>query len=477
MTTSNRLIKIYQHLVEHEDWITAQELAVLLNCSVKTVRKDIVELTSFLPENWLIETQRGKGVFLHRPPNQTNLAFEHLINETDKLHNLITFLIRNESGCSLSEVSQALYYSASTISKVLELLRKDLKKYYLKIDMRPIRINGEEFHLRQFYFDFYLRKHCFHMVSEQFSESIYSFISEIERKGGFTFSDHGYAQLPILLSIWQSRMIKKEYITEFIYPAVLVESGNSIDWLLTLIKNYLESIHVMFIPSELHYGAALILGAARVEKKKDDDCLSMNQIIGKPQLDSIMNVINYVEKQTQLPFSKDPILVQQCHEYFEHAKIRLITKVYSYANPHKSIIKNKQAFLYNCIQEAIVRNCNYAESFRDDDFADITMYFMASKKGQEMQQKEKTILLYMNDLGVMRYMKLKLLDNINGHIRLMTTNQVHEMVSLALHGDLDAIITTNHHIYGLVTNDIPVLQVSPLLSDSEVKMIKNNLKL
>ncbi|WP_031418672.1 helix-turn-helix domain-containing protein, partial [Lysinibacillus sphaericus] len=108
MTTSNRLIKIYQHLVEHEDWITAQELAVLLNCSVKTVRKDIVELTSFLPENWLIETQRGKGVFLHRPPNQTNLAFEHLINETDKLHNLITFLIRNESGCSLSEVSQAL---------------------------------------------------------------------------------------------------------------------------------------------------------------------------------------------------------------------------------------------------------------------------------------------------------------------------------------------------------------------------------
>ncbi len=477
MTTSNRLIKLYQHLVEHEDWITAQELAVLLNCSVKTVRKDLIELTSFLPGNWIIETLRGKGVFLHRPPNQTSLAFEHLINETDKLHNLITFLIRNESGCSLSEVSEALFYSGSTISKVLELLRNDLKKYYLKIDMRPIRINGEEFHLRQFYFDFYLRKHCFPLISEQASESIYSFMNEIERKGSFTFSDHSYAQLPILLSIWQSRMIKKKYITEFVYPAVLVESDNSIDWLLTLIESYLKSIQVMVIPSELHYGAALILGAARIEKRKDNHCLSMNEIIGQPQFDSIRNVIKYVEEQTQLPFSNDPILVQQCHEYFEHAKIRLLTKVYSYANHHKSIIKNKQAFLYNCIQEAIVRNCNYAESFRDDDFADITMYFMASKKGHEIQQKEKTILLYMNDLGVLRYIMLKLLDHINGHIRLMTTNQAHEMVSLALHGDIDAIITTNHHIYGLVTNDIPVLQVSPLLSDSEIKMIKNNLKI
>lgn len=45
---SNRLIKLYQHLVEHEDWIAAQELAVLLNRSVNTVRKDLIELTSFL---------------------------------------------------------------------------------------------------------------------------------------------------------------------------------------------------------------------------------------------------------------------------------------------------------------------------------------------------------------------------------------------------------------------------------------------
>lgn len=125
MKTPNRLIKLYQYLVDHEEWITTQELAVKMDCSAKTVRKDLELLKSFLPENGFIVSQRGKGVYLHRPDNHSNLAFEHVIKETDKMQNLMSFLIQNDSGCSLVEVSRALFYSVSTVSKLLKMVRKE----------------------------------------------------------------------------------------------------------------------------------------------------------------------------------------------------------------------------------------------------------------------------------------------------------------------------------------------------------------
>ncbi|MFW5438184.1 BglG family transcription antiterminator [Paenibacillus apiarius] len=474
MKTPNRLIKLYQNLADREKWITTQELAVMMDCSAKTIRKDLELLKSFLPENWFIISQRGKGVYLHRPDNQLNLAFEHVINETDKLQNLMAFLIQNESGCSLIEVSRALFYSVSTISKLLKIVRKDLKKYHLRLDMKPIKINGEEFHLRQFYYEYYLSKNGTDWMQKQALQSMHSFMKRIESEGDFTFSDTAYIQLPIVLSIWQSRIVKKKHITEFVYPAILVELGDSIDWLLPLIESYLASLHIKVTPTELRYGAALILGAPRITQK---NCKSLNQAIGQHQLESVMEAIRYVEEQTQLPFTKDPILVQQVHEYCIHAKVRWVTRVHSYVNQHKEIIKNRKAYLFHYIHEAVQLYCKYADSIRDDDIADLTMYFSASRKGHHLQQKEKTVLLYICDLGVMRYVKLKLMDHINRPINIITTNQAHEMASLASHKGVDAIITTHQHYYALIANDIPAIQVSPLLSKYEINMIKDTLKL
>ena len=471
MKTPNRLIKLYQYLVDHQEWITTQELAVIMDCSAKTVRKDLELLKSFLPENWFIVSQRGKGVYLHRPDNHSNLAFEHVIKETDKMQNLMAFLIQNDSGCSLVEASRALFYSVSTVSKLLKMVRKELKKYHLRLDMKPLKINGEEFHLRQFYYDYYVTKNCTGWIQKQSLDFMYTFMKKIENEGDFTFSDITYIQLPIMLSVWQNRMAKKKYITEFVYPHLLAELGETIDWLLPLIGRYLASLHITFPTHELHYGAALILGASRIAHNHS------RRIIVQHQWDTVANSIRYIEEQTQLPFSQDHILVQQIHEYCLSARVRWVTRIHSYVNLHKEVIKSREPVLYHAIVEAVQLYSKYADSIREDDIADFTMYLVASRKGYDMQLKEKTILLYMSDPGVMRYAMLKLLDHLNGQIKIVTTNQAQEMAHLVAHQYVDVIITTNKHNYALLTNEVPVIQVSPLLSNYEINMIKDTLHL
>lgn len=241
--------------------------------------------------------------------------------------------------------------------------------------------------------------------------------------------------------------------------------------LLPLVERYLASLHITFPTHELHYGAALILGASRIAPNHS------RRTIVQHQWDTVANSVRYIEEQTQLPFSQDHILVQQIHEYCLSARVRWVTRIHSYVNLHKEVIKSREPVLYHTIVEAVQLYSKYADSIREDDIADFTMYFVASRKGHHLQLKEKTILLYMSDPGVMRYAMLKLLDHLNGQIKIVTTNQAQEIAHLVAHQYVDVIITTNKHNYALLTNEVPVIQVSPLLSNYEINMIKDTLHL
>lgn len=50
-----RQYNILQSLVHEDRWFSMNELARKLNCSIKTVQRDIVYLQKKLPEKWLIK--------------------------------------------------------------------------------------------------------------------------------------------------------------------------------------------------------------------------------------------------------------------------------------------------------------------------------------------------------------------------------------------------------------------------------------
>ncbi|MGG3837768.1 helix-turn-helix domain-containing protein [Paenibacillus thiaminolyticus] len=468
MKSSNRLVLLYQYLVEHNDWMTAQQLAAVLSCSVSTIRKELKTLKSFLPDTWFLESQRGKGIRLNRPSNQPILPFTHVVSDTDILQNLIRYLIHNESGGTLTELSRKLFYSVSAISKMMRILKQELKKYHLKLDTKPVKISGDEFHLRQFYFDYYLHTNCTASIQQETLTSIRTLMKSIEQTGGFKFSDISYIQLPIVFSVWQGRLCKKKFITNC--PSVFYELGEPLRWMIPIIERHLKILHIRASSHELHYGAALLLGVPRSEGK-------IVEVLEPCYIDSVCKVIQYMEEKTRFPFSEDNILLQQVYDYSKHARVRWITGIHSYANQHAIKIKKCEFTLFTLIHEAMHQYFHYTDSIRDDDVADITMFFVASKQGYRMQQKEKTILLYVNEIGVMRYVKLKLLENICGLVKIMTAHHVHEMEHLASKNNIDVIVTTNQQNYTLLTNGIPVIHIGPIPTSYDFNIIKDTLKM
>ncbi|TDL49241.1 HTH domain-containing protein [Paenibacillus dendritiformis] len=475
--TTERLVAVYQYLVEHDGWITTQQLAAMLGCSVSTIRNDLEILKSFLPDIWFIETRRGKGVHINRPSNQPIVPFKQLLNETDRVQHLIAYLIHNESGCTLTELSQKLFYSVSTISKIIKILKDELKKYHLKLGTKPVRIHGNEFHLRQFYFDYYLNKNCTAWIQPDALNSICTFMRSIEQKGRFKFSDTSYIQLPIVWSVWKSRLLKKQYITKFVYPTVFCESSDSFHWIIPMIEEHLKKLHIRAGSHELQYGAALILGVPRIEGKMAGSTKTLsNEMLEQCHMETVTKVIQYIEERTQMPFSDDPILFQQLYDYYKYASIRWVTGIHSNANQKTIKIKDSEFSLFKSVHEAMHYYVNYAESIRDDDVADITMFFLASKLEYSMQQKEKAILLYISEIGVMRYVKLKLLENICGRINIVATNHAHEMKYLASTKKIDIIVTTNQESYTLLPNNIPIIHIDPIPSSYDIAIIQDALK-
>ncbi|CAH8770533.1 BglG family transcription antiterminator [Paenibacillus dendritiformis] len=476
MKTTERLVAVYQYLVEHDGWITTQQLAAMLSCSVSTIRNDLEILKSFLPDTWFIESRRGKGVHINRPSNQPIVPFKQLLNETDRVQHLIAYLIHNESGCTLTELSQKLFYSVSTISKIIKILKHELKKYHLKLGTKPVKIHGNEFHLRQFYFDYYLNKNSTAWIQPDALNSICTFMGSIEQKGRFKFSDTSYIQLPIVWSVWKSRLLKKQYITKFVYPTVFCESSDSFHWIIPMIEEHLKKLHIRAGSHELQYGAALILGVPRIEGKMAGSTKTLNEMAEQCHMDPVSKLIQSIEEKARLPFSDDPILFQQLYDYYKYASIRWITGIHSNANQYTIKIKESEFSIFKSVHEAMHHYFNYVESMREDDVADITMFFVASKLGYHMKQKEKTILLYVSEIGVMRYVKLKLLENICGRIKMVTTNHAHEMQYLASTKNIDIIVTTNQQSYTLLPNNIPIIHIDPIPSSYDINIIQDALK-
>ncbi|WP_394852808.1 helix-turn-helix domain-containing protein [Bacillus cereus] len=69
---------ILKHLVQEFKWFSINELAIKLNCSTKTIQRDLLYLPKNLPNNWSIKTCKNKGVKLYKPFNACNKEIEFL---------------------------------------------------------------------------------------------------------------------------------------------------------------------------------------------------------------------------------------------------------------------------------------------------------------------------------------------------------------------------------------------------------------
>lgn len=104
---------ILELLERSEEWLTLKEIASTVNCSDKTVRSDLAIIKKWIPEDWSINAQRGKGIKLTKPQYENSDVIASDKQSDRLLFDLFTKLLE-ESNYTLEKVSDDFFMSLTS---------------------------------------------------------------------------------------------------------------------------------------------------------------------------------------------------------------------------------------------------------------------------------------------------------------------------------------------------------------------------
>ncbi|MBF0753122.1 helix-turn-helix domain-containing protein [Jeotgalicoccus nanhaiensis] len=156
---SQRKFKLVKLLSDSRTYVSINELTATLNCKERNILDDVKELSSpELLHIFEIET-RSKSYKLHMKNNMTIDAVGHHIMNDNDCFSLLDYVFFNE-GLSAEELAEKNHISLPTLYRMISRINKGLKKrFHLKFETNPCRLEGDEVEVRSFYLQYFVEKY------------------------------------------------------------------------------------------------------------------------------------------------------------------------------------------------------------------------------------------------------------------------------------------------------------------------------
>ncbi|WP_195576212.1 BglG family transcription antiterminator [Paenibacillus sp. 1001270B_150601_E10] len=472
MKILERQIQLLHTLIESSTWMKTDELAEMLSCSPKTVQHDLKVLAGCLSDGWSVVTNRGKGVMLKRSSEENILMMVQRIERMGGMSQLIQLLIQLESGCSLQTISDSLYYSVSKVSKLLRELEVILKDYQLKLKKKPIKIEGDELHYRQFLFDFCQSGYDGTWPFKTDKEAIMELISKVEEAYGFKYFEEAYLQIATMFGVWSERVSRRKTLTRFHYPQLLEKIEISAKPALELLKPYVEQRCIHCSEAEMNYLASVLLGARRTVE--DEERLYQYIVSRCERVQQyVVCILEEMDKRLSSNLAHDATMIRDSMIYVYFSIVRWITGVHCFYYPYKTFIEKSYPDIFAAIEEAIEHCVDRDIELRKDDIADLVMYAIACNVETQIREP-KTFLLFSPDQGAARYMQKKLKMIFDKELNIIPCVNYKDVHEKAKKKKIDGVLTTSmSHFHEHLS--MPFIQISPLLTDRDIQSIRQEL--
>ncbi|MCC2364682.1 helix-turn-helix domain-containing protein [Bacillus cereus] len=204
-----RKICILETLNNGGDFVSSQYMANLLQCTVRTVVKDISELKRELPDNWNIIGVANKGYVLHKP-----LTESLYVKIGDYLSQSIIYrvIIKNFNNrhYTLEKWSQIIYMNKKTLKDKLKVYAHILNESNINFKYEQLELSGKEFNIRYYYCVF------FYTTGKYINYSVLPVL--LKRKLLFLFNSHSiiinHEAAIYIIYVFISRIMNKKYISE-----------------------------------------------------------------------------------------------------------------------------------------------------------------------------------------------------------------------------------------------------------------------
>ncbi|EUJ24287.1 Capsule synthesis positive regulator acpB [Listeria grandensis FSL F6-0971] len=204
-----QLLVIKLLLSDHKIW-DRQEICKLVNCSKKTLARDLKNLEHSLPPNWsLINTI--EGISLEKPFDENFIhLFSAFFSETYLFR--LCYDIYDEKKLSLAAWCQENFVSQATIYRKLTPVHRYLKSIHLQLENKPLDLIGKESQIRFLFYDLFFNAYPAHDIFfiDITWEIIDRFIENIMRKLDLYFSPAAKIQYAAWIGLSLTR-IKRGY--------------------------------------------------------------------------------------------------------------------------------------------------------------------------------------------------------------------------------------------------------------------------
>lgn len=482
--------KIVALLMKNEEnKLTTTQIATSLKVSSRTIKTDIKKINEEIENHSCrINSQQGVGLWIEYDSSDGKKYLTDLIQEDEgsylspgvrKYHLAVELLLQDEY---ISMESLALKYFISKATVLNDLSELDdfwnqFKLSFVKKVKYGVKVEGTEIQKRSALIEAVKqaggkREVTIPRIQQHFEnvnlDHIRAIVNRMERRFQFVLTDPSVEELIIALAVMLERLSNGKRMDHS--SSVLRRNSRRMNFVLSFLKEQLTEEMELYIPDEEDGYLRICLNGLRfhvpmegetdLDSKKDRD----------PELfSSVVEFLKECDEKFYLNIEDDEELIGNLIDHLECMLLRMHSNLYTY-NPILESIKNELLYEYEIASYFMsLFATQYEFEPTEDEIGFVTFHIGASveRMKQRKNQMYTATIVCMTGFGTSQFLKLKLtsyLQNVD----------VKEVISAKRLSELkpenqDFIITT----VPIELENIPVIQVSPVLNDSDIKKIQN----
>lgn len=136
-----RLINLLHFINEQNRWFTIKELSDYLQVADKTVRKYLKLLEDEIPPSWNLLVQKGKGIYLKKPLNESLSFVESKILRKSLNLQICEELVFKKN--SMQSLAQKLHLQVGALYPIINQINYDIQSSHLNIKKKTSRNIGK----------------------------------------------------------------------------------------------------------------------------------------------------------------------------------------------------------------------------------------------------------------------------------------------------------------------------------------------
>lgn len=480
-----RMKKIIIELSDSE-YVTASELAKILDLNEKTVRTTIGKMRDSLDEYGIeIESKTRKGYHLLIYDKEKYQAFinnDEWLSKNDIPNNskereewLLDYLLKQHKFVRIDDLSEMLYVSRSTITNDIRNVEDSLKSYHITLIRRPnygLHIQGSEFDIR----NCMISQFKDNKWAQRFSDKEENELKEISKillnniqNQKVVLSKSMIQEMTSCIYIAKGRYEENYKITVSKNEVVHRIYKPCIDVATNIVEELNEKFHIHLLDSEIYYIAINI--AARsdynvLEGELESGVINQARKQATQMLDCVYDMMH-------LDMRQNLSLLYDLISFLIPMDIRMRYGIIA-KNPFAEATKKKYFFAYNVASQAVIPlKKTYFHEVPENEIAYLTSIFaLFIEQEKDKKKKYNILVICATNMSTSKLLAYQYKKKFKKYIDEVYTCEMYNLDSFDF-SKVDYIFTT------VEINRVlpkPVLGISAFLEDEEVEKISSILK-